>query len=112
MNTEQLASAYADAVVDHLEFGIDQGIVFKDGRYLLAGRRECEITPHLWVDRHWRAFVPEIDVPADPRDSNFDEFQLRALIVESLVVDANQAVVQFHYMSSARGPARRVASTM
>ncbi|MDP9142147.1 MAG: hypothetical protein M3O62_15330 [Pseudomonadota bacterium] len=84
MSTEQLASAYADAVVDHLEFGIDQGVVFKDGQYLLAGRRECEITPHLWVDRHWKKLVPEIGISTDPRQSDFNEPLLRAQIIESL----------------------------
>lgn len=85
METKKLASAYADAVLDYLETGIAQGIVYKDDLYLLAGRGDCESTPHLWVDRHWRKFVPGLTVPVDPLDPAFNAVRLRAQIIERLV---------------------------
>lgn len=87
MNTKKLASAYADAVLDYLETGIAQGIVYKDDLFLLAGRGDCESTPHLWVDRHWRKFVQGLSVPVDPLDPEFNAVRLRAQIIEKLVAN-------------------------
>lgn len=89
MTIKKLASAYADAVLDYLETGIAQGIIYKDDLFLLAGRGDCETTPHLWVDRHWKKFVPGLSVATDPGDPQFNGTRLRAQIIEQLV--ANKA---------------------
>jgi hypothetical protein len=86
---KKLASAYADAVLDYLETGAAQGIVYKDDLFLLAGRNDCETAPHLWVDRHWKKFVPGLSVATDPLDPQFNGVRLRAQIIELLV--ANKA---------------------
>lgn len=85
MNSRKLASAYADAVLDCLESGIEQGIVYKDGMYLFANRDECESKPHLWVNRDWKKLVSGISAPADPADPGFSKLRLRAQIIESLL---------------------------
>ncbi|MDP9140992.1 MAG: hypothetical protein M3O62_09400 [Pseudomonadota bacterium] len=86
MNTKKLASAYADAVLDYLETGNAQGIVFKDDLLLLTGRGDCATKPHLWVDRHWRKFVAgSFSTPVDPRDPHFNAVRLRAQIISNLV---------------------------
>lgn len=86
MNIQMLAAAYADAVMDYLECGVAQGIVFKDGGYALAGRRECATRPHLWVDKNWQVLAPGITAPIDPRHPEFDEHLLRRQIIGNLAV--------------------------
>lgn len=83
----KLASAYADAVLDYLETGVRQGIVyegdlfvFRDDVELLAADR-----PLMWVDQHWTELLSGISAPTDPADPAFSKLWLRAQIIESLV---------------------------
>ncbi|HEY1076362.1 MAG TPA: hypothetical protein VGE51_06705 [Fontimonas sp.] len=106
MNIRMLASAYADAVLDYLEIGVTQGVICKDGEYVLAGRRECSTRPHLWVDKNWQTLVPGLTAPTDPCHPEFDECLLRRQIIGNLAI--SKGTLGFELVSDLAEPRRAV----
>lgn len=88
MIPRKLASAYADAVLDFLETGARQGILYEDDMVLFTEQAETGLShrPRILVDEQWREFVSGVSVSTDPLDPEFCATRLRAQIIDDLLV--------------------------
>ncbi len=85
MNARKLASAYADAVLDYLETGTEQGILYKDDMFLFVDSIDSGGPPHLWIDGRWTTFVTDISSTTNQLSPDFCATHLRAQIIEHLI---------------------------
>lgn len=95
----KLSSAYADAVLDFLETGARQGIVYEDGLFVFKDDTELSAMdePLMWVDEQWSDLVGSISAPIDPTDVEFSKLRLRAQIIEALVDSSYIRRVAAHF---------------
>lgn len=88
MVPKKLASAYADAVLDFLETGARQGILYEDDIVLFTEQADAGLSnkPRILVDEQWRDFVTGVSVSTNPADPDFCATRLRAQIIDDLLV--------------------------
>lgn len=79
----KLASAYADAVLDYLETGARQGIVYEDGLFVCRDDTELSVAaePIMWVGDNWNQLVA-VSAPTDAADPEYSKLRIRAQIIE------------------------------